>query len=607
MTIRLQSLLITPRGPDGWTSGRLQFGRVATLLFGANGAGKTPVLRALEYALGHPVELPPQIHEHCRSIVLELRDGDTLYTVERILFKGLDVRVEGPGEKKWGFDSEGAFSEWLLPLLGPPAHAFTSKRSEASKPFMSVLGPLFLINQDTGWTQPYAPLEHHDFLKDQREEMVRWVMGLQPKNRPIDRDAFAAAKVEHESIQELVAIKRQTILSMARELGEDRNLNAIGWLQDRQTFLRQQLANLYSSANAVSQATAALDADIQSISVRRDSLQFRFANANRRLKQIAESMGELATELTALEDNEVAADAFRSFCGNENCQFFRQPEESYGRRVLYLRDQMKDFEFTSASLGAEVVDLQDELHATEATLREANQRKAATLSETDGTRVPSMIEALGRELEDASVRLDRIGRVEREKEQLHALLDKEEKARERVSELKPTGKGPRDKGALHDAKQQLTAAFREWVQVLRTKNLALNIEFDENLDLLLDQTPLTSNSHYSGSTRTRLILAYHAALVEASSKVGGYHPGFLILDAPKQHELSPEDFKNYVIRFCEMSSKLPSPIQIIFSTSDQALAEALADVKGIDEVWLPGFESQGERRYLGSHSGDLTT
>jgi len=173
--------------------------------------------------------------------------------------------------------------------------------------------------------------------------------------------------------------------------------------------------------------------------------------------------------------------------------------------------------------------------------------------------------------------------------------------------LKPTGKGTRDKGALHDAQQQLTAAFREWVQVLRTKNLTPNIEFDENLDLLLDQTPLTSNSHYSGSTRTRLILAYHAALVEASSKVGGHHPGFLILDAPKQHELSPDDFKNFVIRFCEMSSRLSSPVQIIFSTSDQALAEALSDVKGIDEVWIPGFHFQGEQRYLGPNTGGLTS
>lgn len=595
MTLRLHSMQIRPRGSDGLGTHVLQFGRLTTLLFGPNGSGKTPVLRALEYVLGHPVELPPLLRVKCRSIILVLTDGINEYTIERILFDGVDVRVHGPLGQNWTFDTESAYSEWLLPLLGPSIKTFMTKSGDPSKPYMSLVGPIFFVDQDTGWTQPYAPLEKYHFLKDQREEMVRWVTGLLPRNRPIDRKAFADAKVDLESIQERIAIKRQTLLSLNRELGEDKNTNTTEWLIERSDAIRQQLENLYSVSSAITQATASFDSDIHTLSSRRDSIQFMISNSIRRLKQISDARDELSTELMAQADNEVAADAFRSLCGNENCQFFRNPEESYGKRVLYLKDQMKDFEFTSGALSTEVTQLQEEFFAIDNALKEANQKKTNALAGTDGERVSSLIESLSRELVDVSVRRDRIERVEREKEQLHALLDKEGKASDRVSELKPTAKGPRDKGPLSDVQQHLTNAFREWVQILGTKNLTPNILFDENLNLLLDGTPLTSSSHYSGSTRTRLILAYHAALVETSIKVGGQHPGFIVLDAPKQHELSPEDFKAYTIKFYEMSSKLGSPIQLIFSTSDSALA----DLKSTDKTWEPEFNSPDGMQYLG--------
>jgi len=595
MTLRLHSMQVVPRGSEGWGTKEQFFGRVTTLLFGANGAGKTPILRAMEFALGYPVELPPLLRTKCRSIKVTLRDGIQEYTVERVLFDGFDVRVTDSSGKFMEFQDEGSYSAWLLPLLGLSLRVFTDKRGETSKPYMSLIGPLFLVDQDTGWTQPYAPMETHNFLKDQHKEMVRWVTGLPPLNQPIDKKAFNAAKAEAESLLELITIKRLTIAALTREIGEDGNLQAAEWLEERKVFLQQQLTNLHSASNVISQATSAIDANLQSISSKKEGLQFKISNYQRRLEQISSARDELSTELTALEDNEVAANAFRSLCGSQNCQFFRNPEESYGKRLLYLKDQLKDFEFTSGSLADELGFFRAEFHTQDSAFQEAKVRKLNVLAGTEGEGIPDLIESMSRELSETCVRLDRVDRIRREKDQLHALLDKSERASDRVAELRPTSKGPRDKGHLLDVQHSLTETFQEWLQILRTKNLPGRIEFDEDLNLLLDGITFTSRSHYSGSTRTRLILAYHAALIETSIKQGGQHPGFLVLDAPKQHEFSPDDFKAYVHKFYNLSSSQNQPLQLVFSTSDLAFS----NLQGIDQTWCPEFQLQNELRYLG--------
>lgn len=595
MTLRLYSLQVVPRGSEGWGTKEQFFGRVTTLLFGANGAGKTPVLRAMEYALGYPVELPPLLQKKCRSIRVILHDGIEKYIIERILCDGIDVRITNSMGKTSEFQDEGSYSAWLLPMLGLSPRIFTDKRGEPSKAYMSLIGPLFLVDQDTGWTQPYAPMETHNFLKDQQKEMIRWVTGLPPQNQPIDKKAFNAAKAEEESILELITIKRLTIAALTRELGDDKSLQAAEWLLERKEFLHQQLANLHSASNAISQATAVIDADLQSISARKEDLQFKITSYQRRLGQITSAREELTTELTALEDNEVAANAFRSLCGNQNCQFFRNPEESYGKRLLYLKDQLKDFEFTSGSLEEEIGFFRSELQTQQSSFEEVKERKSKALVGTEGAGLAKLIESMSRELSDICVRLDRIDRISREKAQLHALLDNRERASLRVDALRPTSKGPRDKGQLLDVQHTLTETFKEWLQVLRTKNLPGRIEFDADLDLLLDGITFTSRSHYSGSTRTRMILAYHAALIETSIKLGGQHPGFLVLDAPKQHELSPDDFKAYVDKFYKLSSGQDQPLQLVFSTSDVAFS----NLQGIDRTWGPEFQLQDELRYLG--------
>jgi len=63
---------------------------------------------------------------------------------------------------------------------------------------------------------------------------------------------------------------------------------------------------------------------------------------------------------------------------------------------------------------------------------------------------------------------------------------------------------------------------------------------DQDFDLFIDGELFSETSHQSGNTRTRIVLALHAALLEVALARNGNHPGWLPFDAPKQHELSDD-------------------------------------------------------------------
>ncbi len=106
----------------------------------------------------------------------------------------------------------------------------------------------------------------------------------------------------------------------------------------------------------------------------------------------------------------------------------------------------------------------------------------------------------------------------------------------------------------------------------------------------------SSKSSHSGSTRTRIVLALHAAMVEASLLMEGCHPRLLVLDAPRQHELSAADLRAFIERFHATAKKASPPVQLVFSATDPEIVP-----KGrIDSLWEAPFTFNNEPRFLGS-------
>jgi hypothetical protein len=101
-------------------------------------------------------------------------------------------------------------------------------------------------------------------------------------------------------------------------------------------------------------------------------------------------------------------------------------------------------------------------------------------------------------------------------------------------------------------------------------------------------------THQSGSTRTRIVLAFHAALLEVSLARGGNHPGWPLFDARKQHELKQIDFDAYTDRLQLIAAKHPGRVQIVFSVADLK-----TQFQSGDETWIPNFTVDGAPRFLG--------
>jgi len=78
--------------------------------------------------------------------------------------------------------------------------------------------------------------------------------------------------------------------------------------------------------------------------------------------------------------------------------------------------------------------------------------------------------------------------------------------------------------------------------------------------------------------------------------MAGVHPPLLILDAPRQHELSAADLRSFVERFCVMAKEvLTNSPQLVFSASDP---DVVPD-GSIDELWQPTFKKGDVLRFLG--------
>jgi hypothetical protein len=218
MSALLDSFTFTSKGDQGWEIVPLDLSAPLTILLGPNGSGKTPILCGIAFALGHPVELPPDIQMHCRSVKLTINEGGARTTIERLISPQFDVRTTADDGVINEFSEQKTFASWLIGELGISHRMLSDHRSAPVPPYMSVLIPMFWIDQDLGWRSFYSPVSTHNFVKDQAEEVIRWLLGAPGKNRAIDRDAFQQAKERLASINEQIAIKRGTLDALEKEV-----------------------------------------------------------------------------------------------------------------------------------------------------------------------------------------------------------------------------------------------------------------------------------------------------------------------------------------------------------------------------------------------------
>ncbi len=564
-------------------------------MMGPNGAGKTPLMRCLVYGLGHTLELAPDITERVGAVEIGLTDLDAGDVVVRRTI-GSPFHVETlVGGHLDRFRDEKSFGAWMTRLLGIPPRSLAQKGNSAPvPPYVNIVAPAFYVDQDHGWSDLYASPKDADYTKDQGQEVARWFLNVPQKHRANDPRAYENAKTAAASFEQQIAIKRRTIEALRREVGQDGRPGLLSQLAERREVLRQAIAAHHRALARVGSVSSGFDDALRDALRRSKEVDDLLNAGERRQRELRGLRDDYMAEVEIMGTNETAAEAFRSLCASPTCQFFLKPEESYGRRLLFLKDQIKDFELSFAAVQEELQLLRDQASTERAKAENLVVEQKARDATTDVGKLMPELEALSRELSDTSIRIDRLERIEREGAQLQSLVERLLAANEEVSDLRPRGGGSHSDDRVFAARQAMGRAFQAWTSTLQIPNAAAAPVFDERFTPVLNGRPFSSGA-FSGSTLIRIVLAYHAALAQVSLETQGNHPAFLLLDAPKQQEIEAEHLRDFISAFRELSKRHHDAIQLVVAAKDEDIIPKGA----VDREWRPRFGAGSNARFLG--------
>lgn len=590
MSVRLQSFEYLPRGVDGWGSRVLHFGDMFTAVQGPNGTGKTPIMKGVTQGLGHEVELPPDVLARCEFAQTTLAVDGRSVILTRRLGEEFEIRVDD-GEEKQVFTSQAEYAKWFTALFSADPPTLTNKQNPPQPVglYPTVLLPALWVDQDHGWTTDYWTPANRNFVQDQRQEVIRFLVGLPPRHPFRARTEYDAAKDSLERTERAIDMQRFIVerLRTNEQLADDEEPRLI----ERRAQARRELDANSQVMEALRSATSFFDRDIAALEARRNELAAREGTLARRKGQLSLVLSELDGEEDILTANVQATDLLRQFCGREGCQMFATSERSFGRSLLFLKDQIKDVKTSDRELSRDVESITQQVATLEAALTAKRAEREQSVNASPQADVISKLGALTKEVVDVELRLAKFQQYATEKQKFERLLDQREQGVAAVAAARPTGvKGA---SASDDARQMLSDAMQQWLITLGTQNTK-TAHFDEDFILYVDEAKFSTTTHQSGSTRTRIVLAFHAALLEVSLARGGNHPGWLLFDAPKQHELSQTDFDAYTDRLQLIAATNPGRVQVVFSVADLK-----TQFQPGDEHWQPTFTVDGKPRFLG--------
>lgn len=595
--MRLKSLQVEPLGEGGWGTPLLEIGDRTTMLFAANGSGKSPVVRMLASALGFPNNFRAEILDKCNAVVLHAEvDGESLKIRRALEAKNGDFHatIDFKGEQTEHY-SEGSFSDALFKLLGLKPPQLVSTKGTVAQPYIATLLPLFYLVQGHGYSTAYrAP---SSFIADQFAEMVRFAFGLNPKH---------SFEVKRSLIEEKDALEAQTRKIVAAQRAFDYQSRGVDASEANQTALQltsenltQQIDGLRASVDAKGTASSLLTELLRQKDSQIRTRQQELFELQSRVAGIETIRAEIDGEVKTLGLNEEALGVFKSFqeiCRAPGCGLFLGSSESYGKNLLYLKDQIKDLERNSQRAEIRAEQLAQRLNE----LAEERQTLVESLesSSTSGVdQLVTAVQSLTKQLVSVQSELARISALKDERMKLFKLEQERERIQDRIEGLTNTGKADH---AFNELRRKLRELTVKWMDMLDTTSVSRNVEIDLNLRFTFGgETLETIGSGGTSSTTSRLVLAIHAALLEAYLADKARPFRFLILDTPKQDELHTADLARYLTaleKTCEANDA-----QLIFSSTEYDHPTAKQDKR-----WLPTYRGPEKPMYLGKKADLLS-
>jgi len=582
--MKLISLKLNPRGGNGWESPLLEFGRRTTSLHGPNGSGKTPLVQAIPYCLGFDIKFQNDIREKCHSATLVIEHNNQFYKFSRD-FGDFRIVAES-GESRREFFNERDFSDAIFQEFNLTVPILVGTNRQATKPYLSSLLPIFYVRQIGGYDEPYRPPAQ--FILDQFAEMIRFAFGLGPKRSYTAQKELLAARGELDAIQRRIVFQQKVIADLSAHV--DDSLENRNQLTQRATLLNIQVTDIRESADTAGAANDALQELLYAKEERVRILRRQYSELSLKAAGISSIRSEIEGEIQTLSLNEESKRVFESFfdiCGRSDCGLFESSKASYAKSLIYLKDQIKDIEANANRAETQLEILNERIIYEESDRANIAQMIDNKNKQEFTDNLVSTVQALTRELIETEQKLTAISQLSEEKKKYLQFDQDRERSRDRIANLTNRGKHDLKYQILRTKIQELTV---KWMDVLGTPNASRDVDIDLDFKFRFGKQTIDV---FNGSTRSRIILAIHAALFELYLQSPEQPFRFLILDTPKQQELASEDLAKYLHALEDVCDELGGQILISSTEYRHMIGEN-------DREWVPEFPGGQQNMYLGN-------
>jgi len=585
--MKLVSLQLTGVGATAWSSRKLVFGDRTTQLYGPNGSGKTPVVQSILFALGYKIEFRDDIVERCDHVTLNVRVGEREFVIVRSLKSGFHVTVEEPGSAPLELINEREYSRFLLSLWGFEDRVLTAVDNKPTHIYSGQILPLFYLDQDHGYAEEYYCSQR--WIKGQYAEAMRLVFGLVPKHPHDKRRLKNELKEKLEYLDRAVIRCENIIRELTADLGGPRRP-----VREIERELHESVTSLDAlreSGGATEQVDLELDTRISQLQQQERTLARERSGLDVRVRGFAQIKQEIEVEANTVSLNEEARRAFASFgdiCANEDCGLFARSSVSYGKSLLYLKDQIKDLERTNSAHQRRIDQIDAEVNLLGQQISSARAQRAELTSQSP---VSTLVEVVS-QLTESVIRLRRSRHIEQEltevEDEYVAKLSERARVQALMADLDGAGGGA-DLDLLR-VRNALCERITHWLSVLRTPNVPPEVEMDREFNVTFGGQKV---SKFKGSTRTRIVLAIRTAVFDLVSSSVSRAPRFFVLDTPRQQDISRDDLAAYIAALQQLATE--RSVQIVYSTTNHRYELGDGDLE-----WTPDFPGVDHLMFLGT-------
>ncbi|TBW11229.1 hypothetical protein E0E50_08600 [Azotobacter chroococcum subsp. isscasi] len=299
---------------------------------------------------------------------------------------------------------------------------------------------------------------------------------------------------------------------------------------------------------------------------------------------------EIESEIETLNLNEEARRAFISFsdiCTSPSCGMFLVSADSYGKSLLYLRDQLKDLDIVNISniQQAESTALQKVI--IERQISELSQKRGLAEREAGIEMFIEAISKIASEIFELELEKSKLQKLENQRTNHFSLIKRRDTA---LTTQESLGTNRDQSPEVLKFRLDLSEKMADWLDILNSKNISRSIRVDNDLKPVLGTEKLAI---IKGSSKARTVLAFHAALFEICISNSNSPFRTLIFDTPRQQEIHSEDLDAYIKALKKIA--IQNNAQIIFSTTSYRYQIDPAT----DQEWLPRFDGFEQPMYLG--------